>query len=185
MADDGNDDEIFLASLGCNNSFNSIPNYLQRDPLWRDSLINTSTIGDVGCLLTSFTMALHHINARVDAASPIDPGALNQYLKYHNIYNGNCLSDRSRAVRTLGGLLHNQNLNLKWKDIYVNSRTDLDKAEEELEKALCEEFVPMIVGVKFRPLINNPQTLIPNLVKPEPNQAINYFYCYENNNTII
>ncbi|KAA0156399.1 hypothetical protein FNF29_01191 [Cafeteria roenbergensis] len=73
-----------------------MPLFKQCDSRWGSDKIDTDTICQVGCLMSSTTMALagHHIN--VDGKSP-NPGILNSWLRDNHGYIGNDLVESAVA----------------------------------------------------------------------------------------
>lgn len=69
--------------------------YKQFDYRWgRDTMIyGNTTVAEVGCLMSSTSMALHAHGVQIPTTSrgvvPSDPGSLNEWLKAHHGYVGN------------------------------------------------------------------------------------------------
>eukprot|EP00042_Codosiga_hollandica_P028586 m.151051 g.151051 ORF g.151051 m.151051 type:complete len:357 (+) comp52812_c0_seq2:78-1148(+) len=63
------------------------PLFLQCDPAWGNNLMQTSTICEVGCLMSSVSMALNSYAIPVNG-SPANPGTLNTWLQQNGGYEG-------------------------------------------------------------------------------------------------
>ena len=62
--------------------------YKQCDSAWKDTKIADKTICQVGCLMSSVSMALHSRGKSIDGKAS-NPGTLNAWLKTHGGYSGN------------------------------------------------------------------------------------------------
>ncbi|HEX7286531.1 MAG TPA: C39 family peptidase [Candidatus Angelobacter sp.] len=116
----------------------------QGNPLWNPPLYLTPydhssslTISQKGCALTSLSMALN------TAGSTNDPGLLNQFMRTHDtdyqglsVYWGPATRDFSQST-------------LKFHATRIDSTTDLQAASQYLDKVVCEQHHPVIVGVEL------------------------------------
>ncbi|GAM23579.1 hypothetical protein SAMD00019534_067540, partial [Acytostelium subglobosum LB1] len=67
------------------------PLYKQCDPRWGNDIIETTTVCDVGCLMSSISMAIAGHGIEIDGQSS-NPGTLNSWLKSNGGYtSGNDL----------------------------------------------------------------------------------------------
>ncbi len=111
-----------------------------RNPSWEDNLYDnsvSSTIYQLGCALTSLSMALNF------AGVANDPGSLNQFMVTNGAYNGlNVTWDKTSRLIS-GGRLKFDTLGG-----FKNSITNPKGARQALESALCGPIPhPVIVGV--------------------------------------
>ena len=112
----------------------------QGDTRWNPPAYTTpydrsdKTIQDLGCALTSLSMALNF------AGSSNDPGSLNQFMNQNNLYNGESVDFASTTKKISNGVL-------KFKRTVLDSRVDFETASQYLKDTLCKGF-PVIVGVK-------------------------------------
>lgn len=66
----------------------SDPGWKQKDPRWKNTIMKTKTIGNVGCLMTSVSILLKMTGL---VNSTFSPAVLNDYLRNNGGYvNGNC-----------------------------------------------------------------------------------------------
>ena len=66
----------------------SYPLFKQCNGQWADNYIDTKTIWEVGCLMSSVSMALNGLGKSIDGGA-INPGTLNAWLKKVGGYSGN------------------------------------------------------------------------------------------------
>lgn len=64
-------------------------NWLQGDPRWKDLVISTKTIGQVGCALTSVAVQLARSGVATKLGGNLNPGTFMQYHKAHGGFSGN------------------------------------------------------------------------------------------------
>jgi hypothetical protein len=64
----------------------SYPLYKQCDPRWGNNTMVTSTICQVGCLMSSISMALHGRNLTISGEQS-DPAVLNLWLQQNQGYD--------------------------------------------------------------------------------------------------
>jgi hypothetical protein len=105
-----------------------------------------STISQLGCALTSLTMALQFAHSNPNFS---DPGALNTFMQNHQDFNGTRSVDWDAAVRDAS------NYTLKFDDLggFRSSIFDPVGARQLLDEALCRQPAhPVIVGVKLNSL---------------------------------
>ena len=62
--------------------------YKQCDAAWKNTMMGDKTICQVGCLMSSVSMALHSRGKSIDGKAS-NPGTLNAWLKKHGGYSGN------------------------------------------------------------------------------------------------
>ncbi len=63
------------------------PTFKQCDQLWANDLMDTKTICQVGCLMSSTAMGLAGTDIAING-TPSDPGVLNTWLKANGGYDG-------------------------------------------------------------------------------------------------
>jgi ribosomal protein L18 len=63
------------------------PRFSQGDPKWASDIMNTKTIQQVGCLMSSTAMAIAGVGYTINGAA-CNPGTLNTWLKGHGGYDG-------------------------------------------------------------------------------------------------
>ncbi|KJE95642.1 hypothetical protein, variant [Capsaspora owczarzaki ATCC 30864] len=68
------------------------PLFKQCDPAWGDDLIDTETICQVGCLMSSISMAIHGWQIKINGTSS-NPQSLNNFLRANNGYIGDDLDE--------------------------------------------------------------------------------------------
>ena len=76
--------ELFF-STGKNRHY---PLFKQCDDRWRNDMIKTKTVCQVGCLMSSVSMALNGLGEKIEGAES-NPGTLNAWLKTHGGYQDN------------------------------------------------------------------------------------------------
>lgn len=64
------------------------PLYMQCDPTWANDLMDTKTVCQVGCLMSSTSMAISGSNILIPPSSPSNSGTLNAWLKANGGYDG-------------------------------------------------------------------------------------------------
>ena len=74
------------------------PIFKQCDARWGKDYIYTQTVCDVGCLMSSTSMALNGHDIKV-AGNAANPGVLNTWLKNHHGYEGNIMIESAVHVR--------------------------------------------------------------------------------------
>lgn len=66
----------------------AFPLFKQCDPKWGNDIINTKTVCEVGCLMSSTSMGLAGTGILIDRIDPANPGSLNTWLKANGGYDG-------------------------------------------------------------------------------------------------
>jgi hypothetical protein len=74
--------------LGYSEENAGYPLYKQCDSRWKNDKMGTKTICQVGCLMSSVSMAISHNGRKIDGSSST-PKSLNAWLKKHGGYSGN------------------------------------------------------------------------------------------------
>lgn len=123
------------------------------------NLLAPKKIRQVGCALTSLTMALKHVGVtsiNMEGSTPLDPFVLNEFMS--NTVNLSALGgafddegdvDFDDTARKIGQNISNNKFRFDQRSL--SSVTKLSGANNALDKALCVDKLPMLVGVKLNP----------------------------------
>ena len=86
------------------------PVFNQGDYRWASDLIDTETVGAVGCLMSSISAALngHGIAINVGGVLDANPGTLNAWLKTHDGYSENDLIESAVPALSPGHIAWNE-----------------------------------------------------------------------------
>ena len=110
------------------------PNWKQFDPKWKDNLMGSKTIGQVGCAMTSVSILLRMTGL---TQSHFSPAVLNTYLRTHNGYTGNSIywSAMNNYVDS-------------WKYVDGGTLTGSDNNKIKTIKKLLDEGYYLVISVK-------------------------------------
>ncbi len=113
------------------------------NPTWESDIYDhssPSTIYQLGCALTSLSMALNF------AGVPTDPGSLNRFMIQHDTdYSGASVNwgPTTKDISTLSGK------KISFQSTRLNSRSSLAAATQYLDDTVCQKRLPVIVGVNL------------------------------------